>query len=280
MPATKAYTRVNFENYPSTNTPLNATNLNKVDKGIDDLDDLLVTARNNIETLQSNATTDEANILALQGSVAALNGFTFYPAGEVNLVALVADDSFYKDANDKYVLADSATGQALIDGVTYKALASTEDCRGEVGADSVAPFSKKIEFTDFAVVGGKLSEADSMVTIPKTPNTIIDTVLTPSALDPHTYTFQPISTDTYFYVLNGTYASSSVAPTTINNISVTNGVIEQLGQSYTIVVRNQSGSNNSSVAYSLFRVKGDSSCRVTIPSSYSVVGIKLIQFTI
>ena len=142
MPATKAYTRVNFENYPSTNTPLNATNLNKVDKGIDDIDDLLVTARNNIETLQSNATTDEANILALQGSVAALNGFTFYPAGEVNLVALVVDDSFYKDANDKYVLADSATGQALIDGVTYKALASTEDTRGEVGADSVCPFSK------------------------------------------------------------------------------------------------------------------------------------------
>lgn len=51
MPSTKAYTRVNFENYPSTNTPVNETNLNKLDKGIDDLDDLLVTARNNIETL-------------------------------------------------------------------------------------------------------------------------------------------------------------------------------------------------------------------------------------
>lgn len=32
-----SYTRVNWENLPSTNTPLNATNLNKMDKGIADL---------------------------------------------------------------------------------------------------------------------------------------------------------------------------------------------------------------------------------------------------
>ena len=73
MPAIKQYSRINFESVPSHNTPLNATNLNKMDKGIDDLDDLLVTARNNIETLQSNATADEANILALQGEISEIN---------------------------------------------------------------------------------------------------------------------------------------------------------------------------------------------------------------
>lgn len=31
-----AYTRVNWEDLPSTNTPINATNLNKMDKGIED----------------------------------------------------------------------------------------------------------------------------------------------------------------------------------------------------------------------------------------------------
>jgi hypothetical protein len=76
-----------------------------------------------------------------------LSGFKFYPIG-TNLVALVADDSFYTDANDKYVLADSATGQALIDGVTYKALASTEDCRGEAGADTAIPFSEELQGAD------------------------------------------------------------------------------------------------------------------------------------
>lgn len=32
-----AYTRVNWENLPSTNTPVNATNLNKMDAGINNL---------------------------------------------------------------------------------------------------------------------------------------------------------------------------------------------------------------------------------------------------
>ena len=36
-----AYKRVNWENLPSTKTPVNADNLNKMDKGIKDLDDLI-----------------------------------------------------------------------------------------------------------------------------------------------------------------------------------------------------------------------------------------------
>lgn len=55
MPAVKTYTRVNFQNYPSTSTPLNATNLNKMDKGIDDLDDEVVTVKNAIENMNFDA---------------------------------------------------------------------------------------------------------------------------------------------------------------------------------------------------------------------------------
>ena len=84
-----------------------------------------------------NATNSKVNTLD-----ANLDGFKFYPTG-TELVALVADDSFYKDANDKYVLADSPTGQVLLeDTTTYKALASTEETHGEVGADTCSPFSK------------------------------------------------------------------------------------------------------------------------------------------
>ena len=144
MPASKAYSRVDWKDYPNKSTKIMADNLNRMDEGIDNLDDRVVSALNSLDTVSGKQLTDEANILALQGSVAALNGFTFYPAGEVNLVAFVADDSFYKDADDKYVLANSTTGQALIDGVTYKALASTEDTRGEVGADTCSPFKGKI----------------------------------------------------------------------------------------------------------------------------------------
>jgi hypothetical protein len=69
-----------------------------------------------------------------------LNGFKFYPTG-TNLVALVADDSYYTDSDGNYILADSTTGESLIDNVTYKSLASVEDLRGKVGADTASPFN-------------------------------------------------------------------------------------------------------------------------------------------
>ena len=93
----------------------------------------------------TNATNTKVN--ALESDIDEINdnlsGFKYYQIG-TELVAFVADDSFYKDVNDKYVLADSTTGQTLLeDTTTYKTLASTEDCRGMVGADTCIPFSKK-----------------------------------------------------------------------------------------------------------------------------------------
>lgn len=146
MPAVKQYSRINFENVPSHNTPLNATNLNKMDKGIDKLDDLLVTVRNNIETLQSNATTDEANVLALQGETREindnLNGFKFYPTG-TGIVGLIADDSAYTDADGNYVVWGTPTAEQLVadNPNTYKSVPSTKETHGEVGADTAIPFS-------------------------------------------------------------------------------------------------------------------------------------------
>lgn len=69
-----------------------------------------------------------------------LSGFKFYPTG-TGIVGLIADDSPYTNADGNYILAKSTTGQAMIDGVTYKSINSTEDTRGEVGADTATPFS-------------------------------------------------------------------------------------------------------------------------------------------
>lgn len=55
-----SYTRVNWENLPSTNTPLNATNLNKMDAGIKDLD-------NNVSSLITRMTNAETNIEQISG---------------------------------------------------------------------------------------------------------------------------------------------------------------------------------------------------------------------
>ena len=73
----KRYARLNWQNTPSVATPINATNLNKMDKGIDDLD-------NAIEAIYSKrvnnvVTTNEDTFLAgpvgkvLQDQVTELN---------------------------------------------------------------------------------------------------------------------------------------------------------------------------------------------------------------
>jgi len=54
----KRYARVNYQNKPSTATPVNATNLNKMDKGIDDID-------NAVEDLY-NVKFDKSNIVQSQ----------------------------------------------------------------------------------------------------------------------------------------------------------------------------------------------------------------------
>lgn len=52
----KRYARVNWQNSPSTTTPLNADNLNKMDKGIDDLDNAIEELNNNL-AIQSGSWT-------------------------------------------------------------------------------------------------------------------------------------------------------------------------------------------------------------------------------
>ena len=49
MAIQKLYPRVNWADYPSTSTPFTAANLNKMDKGIDDIDDRVVSVMEDIE---------------------------------------------------------------------------------------------------------------------------------------------------------------------------------------------------------------------------------------
>ena len=74
----KRYIRINFQNSPSTATPLSATNLNKMDKGIDDLD-------NAIEAINDNLTTHIAsNVRHLSdGTMGATDNFNSYVSNGV-----------------------------------------------------------------------------------------------------------------------------------------------------------------------------------------------------
>lgn len=57
----KAYARINWENYPSTDTPLNETNLNHMDLAVDTIDDRVIT----LDTTKA----DEADLLTCVASI-------------------------------------------------------------------------------------------------------------------------------------------------------------------------------------------------------------------
>lgn len=62
----KAYSRINFENSPSTKTPLNAINLNKMDKAVDDLDDRSLEINSRLEDVEVMATDNEKKLSELE----------------------------------------------------------------------------------------------------------------------------------------------------------------------------------------------------------------------
>ena len=52
----KAYSRINWENYPSDETPINESNLNKIDSATDTLDNRIISLDNTKATKTEVAT--------------------------------------------------------------------------------------------------------------------------------------------------------------------------------------------------------------------------------
>jgi hypothetical protein len=68
----KRYIRINYQDSPSTATPLNAANLNKMDKGIKDCDDAI----GDLELLKTSIKTDLVAAINEQNDNLALQGWT------------------------------------------------------------------------------------------------------------------------------------------------------------------------------------------------------------
>lgn len=112
------------------------------------------------EYLQEGDNFGSGAINPIAHAINGLNNYTFNPSGSINLVAYIADDSYYLNEDNKYVLADSPTGQALItsEPSTYKALASDTDLYGIEGEDTVSGFEPSC--TPITVGGETLSTID------------------------------------------------------------------------------------------------------------------------
>ena len=141
-----------------------------------------------------------------------LNNYNFHPSGSIDLVALIADDSYYLDNNNKYVLADSPTGQALItsEPSTYKALASDTDLYGIEGEDTVSGFEPSS--TPITVGGETLSTIDDKLNYLCQYKSVIDITMIEEAVNVNskTFTLTQAICDTYskiFVVALGRSAS-------------------------------------------------------------------------
>lgn len=96
--AQKLYTRVNWSDYPSTSTPFTAANQNVMDKGIDDIDDRVVSIMDDIEDEK------EAHDLVLTNTL---------PAGSTSLVfenyAITSDSMLDLFAENKLISPSSVS---------------------------------------------------------------------------------------------------------------------------------------------------------------------------
>lgn len=96
-----AYDRINWENTPSTNTPLNADNLNTMDAALANLDNLIAAANELITELQS----------AISLLDARMDTFVTLQDGSTTGDAEIADARIDNDAHDWGNLGDAIRGQ-------------------------------------------------------------------------------------------------------------------------------------------------------------------------
>ena len=114
----KAYQRINFENAPSTNTPINATNLNKMDKAINDIDDRVVEFANTKDAM-AEATTKA--IEATEGVEQAIEEAVTVTKNAEEAMQAVFDEKYILTARTEFeksaLLTPTAEGNAILESV-------------------------------------------------------------------------------------------------------------------------------------------------------------------
>lgn len=74
-----SYTPTNWENLPSTNTPINATNLNNIETGLDNLQDLII-----YRDVDISVTTIQDGFAQSSITPPAITGYTLLSASIIN----------------------------------------------------------------------------------------------------------------------------------------------------------------------------------------------------
>ena len=137
MAASKIYNRVNWAAFPSLSTPLTANNLNKMDEGIDNLDNRVVGLLNRMDTAETNISNQGSSITSLQNTVSGLMYYTEPVSCEIgDTTVTITDENILETSiihfftqtesgsNVGYNTIVASTGEAVI---TFDALKEATD---------------------------------------------------------------------------------------------------------------------------------------------------------
>ena len=119
----KLYERVNWEDLPSKNTPINAENLNKMDKAIDDLDDKIV------ELEEGGGSGSGADVEYLEKEIGELENLS--TNSKENLVEAI--NEVFQSVSDGKVKIASA--------ITDKSIVTPSDATFDIMADNIRNIS-------------------------------------------------------------------------------------------------------------------------------------------
>jgi len=116
----KRYAKINWQDYPSVATPRNAANLNKMDKGIDDLDNAIEALNDNLAGLIKYKDIS----VSVSGLASNANGYTTYtiPAGYIPLSVKCTSHLWYlvSLSYDTYLFYKNIDGVSKTETVTFR----------------------------------------------------------------------------------------------------------------------------------------------------------------
>ena len=106
-----AYSKTNWENLPSTNTPLNKTNLNKIENELKDLDNNKVNVTDNVLIFRGAIPSTDLNEIQTTGIYYISNqSLTNAPSGcEYSLLIVIATYLIHQ-----YIIKPAANGRVYI----------------------------------------------------------------------------------------------------------------------------------------------------------------------
>lgn len=224
----KVYTRINWENEPSVETPLNAKNLNNMDKGIDDLDNKLIENTEDIngwlnravsilnkDTLTENYYVDGNSGTVISNSSFSLSDYTDVSNYDSIWVSYGISHFAFYDSNKSFISGVVRTSAHLPSAI-YKTPSNAVYGR----------FSVYIDDVDIAMVGDGSKYLENPYLTEKSVDSLIHEKygLVKNVLGVTTSGFY-ISESTGRLIANSTFAVSDYIEVSDNNfMSISDGV--------------------------------------------------------